>query len=165
MSLYSLCWLTQVLVTRLSPATYCSAGCPGISNTQKYAAGEPGPRDPTQETFLAFARVFSGVIRDGQTLHVLSAAYNPSQPALERQELQVPLPACPCACRTLSPQAGFRRCLRQPGMLCAFLACIHTWQLRCRLVWTLPFTRYIIRFVMLVCALFFLAGSSPSIRG
>ena len=40
-------------------------------------AGQPGPRDPNEETFLAFARVFSGVLRDGQRLHVLSAAYKP----------------------------------------------------------------------------------------
>ena len=52
--------------------------------------GEPGPRDPKEETFLAFARIFAGVLRDGQTVHVLSAAYNPAHPNLERQELQVP---------------------------------------------------------------------------
>jgi hypothetical protein len=61
--------------------------------------GEPGPRDPKEETFLAFARVFAGVLRDGQTVHVLSAAYSPARPHLERQELQVPFlhlfQACP----------------------------------------------------------------------
>ena len=51
--------------------------------------GKPGPQDPTQEVFLAFGRVFSGVLRDGQSVHVLSAAYNPMQPHLQRQVLQV----------------------------------------------------------------------------
>ena len=55
-------------------------GCP---------AGEPGPKDPKQEVFLAFARIFSGVVTDGQRIHVLSAAYNPARPVLERQEVQV----------------------------------------------------------------------------
>lgn len=35
--------------------------------------------------FLAFGRVFSGVLKDGQAMHVLSAAYNPAQPHLQRQ--------------------------------------------------------------------------------
>ena len=52
-------------------------------------AGEPVPRDPTQEVFLAFSRIFSGVINNGQTVHVLSAAYNPARPDQERQEVQV----------------------------------------------------------------------------
>lgn len=51
--------------------------------------GEPGPKDLSGECFLAFACVFSGVIRDGQTVHVLSAAYNPARPDQERQEVQV----------------------------------------------------------------------------
>ena len=74
-------------------AKQCSCRRPRI-----IPAGEPGPRDPTAEVFLAFARVFSGVLRDGQTVHVLSAAYNPTQPDQERQEVQVLLPkasSCP----------------------------------------------------------------------
>jgi hypothetical protein len=59
------------------------------SSKARQCAGEAGPRDTREERFLAFARVFSGVIRDGQTVHVLSAAYNPAQPDLERQEVQV----------------------------------------------------------------------------
>lgn len=47
--------------------------------------GKPGPQDPSQEVFLAFGRVFSGVLKDGQAMHVLSAAYNPAQPHLQRQ--------------------------------------------------------------------------------
>ena len=47
--------------------------------------GKPGPADPSQEVFLAFGRVFSGVLHDGQAVHVLSAAYNPAQPHLQRQ--------------------------------------------------------------------------------
>jgi hypothetical protein len=52
-------------------------------------AGQLGPKDLSGECFLAFARIFSGVIRDGQTVHVLSAAYNPARPELKRQEVQV----------------------------------------------------------------------------
>ena len=51
--------------------------------------GKPPPQDPSQEVFLAFGRVFSGVLKDGQSVHVLSAAYNPAQPQLQRQVLQV----------------------------------------------------------------------------
>lgn len=58
-----------------------------------FCAGQPGPRDPKQEVFLAFARVFSGVVTDGQKVHVLSAAYNPARPDLERQEVQVSAPS------------------------------------------------------------------------
>jgi hypothetical protein len=58
-----------------------------------FCAGQPGPRDPKQEVFLAFARVFSGIVTDGQKVHVLSAAYNPARPDLERQEVQVSAPS------------------------------------------------------------------------
>ncbi|KAA6422007.1 MAG: Ribosomal S5 Elongation factor G III V family [Trebouxia sp. A1-2] len=51
--------------------------------------GRPPPQDPSQEVFLAFGRVFSGVLKDGQSVHVLSAAYNPAQPHLQRQIHQV----------------------------------------------------------------------------
>ena len=44
---------------------------------------------PVEDQFLAFGRVFSGQLRDGQTVHVLSAAYDPSEPASHRQEVQV----------------------------------------------------------------------------
>jgi len=42
--------------------------------------GEPGPVDPNEERFLAFGRVFSGVIRQDQALHVLPSTYNPADP-------------------------------------------------------------------------------------
>ncbi|DBA75465.1 TPA: hypothetical protein ACH3X1_010720 [Trebouxia sp. C0004] len=51
--------------------------------------GRPPPQDPSQEVFLAFGRVFSGVLKDGQSVHVLSVAYNPAQPHLQRQIHQV----------------------------------------------------------------------------
>ncbi|DBB16984.1 TPA: hypothetical protein ACH3X3_014090 [Trebouxia sp. C0006] len=51
--------------------------------------GRAPPQDPSQEVFLAFGRVFSGVLKDGQSVHVLSAAYNPAQPHLQRQIHQV----------------------------------------------------------------------------
>ncbi|PRW32859.1 ribosomal S5 Elongation factor G III V family [Chlorella sorokiniana] len=51
--------------------------------------GEPGPAHPAEERFLAFGRVFSGVIRQGQTVQVLPATYNPADPASERQEVAV----------------------------------------------------------------------------
>ena len=75
-------------------------------------AGEPGPRDPSEEVFLAFARVFSGVVRDGQRVHVLSAAYDPAHPQQERQELQVPgvTPGRPSPFLFL-PQESFVACV------------------------------------------------------
>lgn len=56
--------------------------------------GKPGPVDPSQEVFLAFGRVFSGVLQDGQAVHVLSAAYNPAQPHLQRQIHHVSTKPC-----------------------------------------------------------------------
>lgn len=37
--------------------------------------GEPGPANPQQERFLAFGRVFSGAIRQGQTVQVCTCAW------------------------------------------------------------------------------------------
>ena len=51
--------------------------------------GQPGPSDMNAEVFLAFARVFSGVIVDGDTVQVLSAAYNPLTPEQDCQEVKV----------------------------------------------------------------------------
>lgn len=48
------------------------------------AQGAPEPRDPDAEVFLAFGRVYSGVLRVGQRVHVLSAAYSPANPQLHR---------------------------------------------------------------------------------
>lgn len=39
--------------------------------------------------FVAFGRVFSGLLRDGDTMHVLSAAYHPSRPHEHRQEVKI----------------------------------------------------------------------------
>jgi ribosome assembly protein 1 len=47
--------------------------------------GDPLPASTTEEVFLAFGRVFSGVAREGQRVHVLSAAYDPSKPDEQRQ--------------------------------------------------------------------------------
>ena len=65
---------------------------PQITEHDRYwhrQEGRPSPQDPSQEVFLAFGRVFSGVLRDGQSMHVLSAAYNPIHPHLQRQVLKV----------------------------------------------------------------------------
>ncbi|CAK0786123.1 hypothetical protein CVIRNUC_009336 [Coccomyxa viridis] len=82
-------------------ASACSTdpGAPLVAYVSKMVAvpasalprvpGEPGPRDPSQEVFLAFSRIFSGVIRDGQTVQVLSAAYSPARPEQDRLEVQV----------------------------------------------------------------------------
>ncbi|KAL4448964.1 hypothetical protein ABPG77_007681 [Micractinium sp. CCAP 211/92] len=51
--------------------------------------GEPGPANPQEERFLAFGRVFAGVVRQGQTVQVLPATYNPADPASERQEARI----------------------------------------------------------------------------
>jgi translation elongation factor EF-G len=45
--------------------------------------GEPSPANPTQEHFLAFGRVFSGVARAGQAVYVLPATYDPAAAAGE----------------------------------------------------------------------------------
>ena len=52
-------------------------------------AGEPGPPRSSQDVFLAFGRVFAGRLRQGQRLHVLSAAYDPHNPADHAQQAQV----------------------------------------------------------------------------
>lgn len=39
------------------------------------------------DVFLAFGRVFSGVARKGLRVHVLSAAYNPSQPFSKHRQI------------------------------------------------------------------------------
>lgn len=45
------------------------------------APGEaPPPASPSGEVFLGFGRVYSGVAREGATVHVLSAAYHPGRP-------------------------------------------------------------------------------------
>jgi len=51
--------------------------------------GEPAPANATDEVFLAFGRVYSGVVHDGQLVHVLSAAYNPAQPASSQRQTAV----------------------------------------------------------------------------
>ena len=71
----------------------------------------PSP-DPTEEVFLAFGRVFSGTLRDGDRVHVLSAAYDPAVPARHRLEAQV-------CCTTRS---ALRSCQGLDCHLC--LACI-----------------------------------------
>lgn len=53
------------------------------------APGEPGPASPTEERFLAFGRVFSGVLRAGAPVHVLPPSYNPADPASEAQQAQL----------------------------------------------------------------------------
>lgn len=46
--------------------------------------GEPPPADPTREVFLGFGRVFSGVLRPGQRVHVLSPLYSIFAPSQQR---------------------------------------------------------------------------------
>ena len=51
--------------------------------------GQSGPSNPSEEVFLAFGRVFSGILRDQQEVHVLSAAYHPGMAAQHRQVVKV----------------------------------------------------------------------------
>ncbi|KAG2439846.1 hypothetical protein HYH02_010478 [Chlamydomonas schloesseri] len=53
------------------------------------APGEPAPVTAPghDEVFLGFGRVFSGVARPGQRVHVLTGAYNPGSPASQRQSV------------------------------------------------------------------------------
>lgn len=46
--------------------------------------GERPPADPTREVFLGFGRVFSGVLRPGQRMHVLSPLYSVFAPSRQR---------------------------------------------------------------------------------
>jgi ribosome assembly protein 1 len=54
---------------------------------------EAGPPDPLEERFLAFGRVFSGTVRDGQELYVLPSVYDPGRqdpaPATVRVSSQI----------------------------------------------------------------------------
>ena len=70
--------------------------------------------------FLAFSRIFSGVIWDGQTVQVLSAAYSPARPEQERLEVQVsaadPHPFMPFPHSALHSSSA-RLCMRLCMML------------------------------------------------
>ena len=80
---------------------------PVLVYVSKMVAVPPGslPRKPgeapvalgNEDVFLAFGRVFAGNLKDGQRIHVLSAAYNPATPDAHRQEVQV------CMQRPCSP--------------------------------------------------------------
>ena len=65
------------------------------------AGQDAAGRNPTDEVFLAFARVFAGTLRDGDRVHVLSAAYDPAAPASHRQEAQA-RPGGACKYQSLS---------------------------------------------------------------
>ncbi|GMH33552.1 hypothetical protein BSKO_01386 [Bryopsis sp. KO-2023] len=47
--------------------------------------GDPIRADPNSDEFLAFGRVFSGIARAGMEVHVLSPAYDPTNPDAHRQ--------------------------------------------------------------------------------
>lgn len=47
------------------------------------------PANTHGNAFMAFGRVFCGTLRDGDTVHVVNAAYHPSRPHLHRQEVKV----------------------------------------------------------------------------
>jgi ribosome assembly protein 1 len=47
--------------------------------------GSRPPADPHKEIFLGFGRVFSGVLREGMRLHVLSPLYSSLQPHQHRR--------------------------------------------------------------------------------
>lgn len=58
---------------------------PPHQSINRSVPGEPGPSNPTEERFLAFGRVFSGVLRAGQAVHVLPPTYNPADPDSTQQ--------------------------------------------------------------------------------
>lgn len=51
--------------------------------------GESPPRNPDEEKFLAFGRVFAGEIREGDTVFVLPSTYNPVEKDPELQEMEI----------------------------------------------------------------------------
>lgn len=54
------------------------------------APGERPAADPAREIFLGFGRVFAGVLRPGQRVHVLSPLYNVLAPNQQRCGTAVP---------------------------------------------------------------------------
>ncbi len=55
--------------------------------------GDPAPANALEECFLAFGRVFSGTIKDGQQLFVLPGNYDPGNPDPYPVGVQVSNPA------------------------------------------------------------------------
>eukprot|EP00798_Chlamydomonas_sp_ICE-L_P013599 gene13599-19472_t len=78
--------LPEDLARGLANTENCIAtSCAAESAPCVVRPGEPAPANPTDEVFLAFGRVFSGVAREGQAVHVLSAAYSPQDPSSHSQ--------------------------------------------------------------------------------
>ncbi|MEW5299576.1 MAG: hypothetical protein WDW36_002577 [Sanguina aurantia] len=72
----------------LLPRAVPSAHGNGSSGGDRAVADVGGTHGSSNgEVFLAFGRVFSGVARVGQRVHVLSAAYDPARPEAHRQSV------------------------------------------------------------------------------
>lgn len=93
------------------------------------AGQDAAGRNPTDEVFLAFGRVFAGTLRDGDRVHVLSAAYDPAAPAGHRQEAQARLDNV-CKDRCLSHAHMLRYHNWPTCVACTFFSsCAHASQL------------------------------------
>lgn len=57
-----------------APKPLTPVACPPAQSAAHRLPGEPGPAHPSEERFLAFGRVFSGAIRQGQTVQVGAAS-------------------------------------------------------------------------------------------
>lgn len=56
---------------------------------------KPEEEEEVKETFVAFARVYSGVLRKGQRLFVLGPKYDPAQGlSMVKPSAAPPLPVC-----------------------------------------------------------------------
>ena len=61
-----------------------------VSSSASASAAVAANDDGSDEEFVAFARVFSGVLKVGQTLHVLGPQFNPAHPTLHHTTFTIP---------------------------------------------------------------------------
>ena len=100
-----LCWVLGLhqLVPTYAARLLCSRNpahaSPDLCSCRAAGSQPVAPGD--QEVFLAFGRVFAGVLQEGDRMHVLQSTYSPAEPSQYRQECTV----TPCA-------AIWRRCLQ-----------------------------------------------------
>ena len=66
------------------------ASSSGTSVSSSASASVAANDDGSDEEFVAFARVFSGVLKVGQTLHVLGPQFNPAHPTLHHTTFTIP---------------------------------------------------------------------------
>lgn len=84
--------------------------------------GEPLPQpdgEGCNDVFLAFGRVWAGVMREGQRVHVLSDAYSPRAPNMHRYDV------CICLCSWLNSTAQTRAYINDIHGSCPYISYKH----------------------------------------